>query len=82
MKLYHFYHNDFGIEHTHLVAAESAAEAVRAFVADYRGVHSDELVCHRNVECHTLVAAEEMQQNHIQVEWGITEIEIKAGVLL
>jgi len=81
VNLYQVYCNDLGSEHLHLVAAEGAAEAVRAFVADYRGVHSDEVVSHRIVDCMILVAAEEVNGRHMQVEWDIQEIEVKAGVL-
>lgn len=63
------------------VAAESAAEAVRAFVADYRGVHSDELACHRNIDNGMLIAVEDVNGRHVQIEWDIIEIEIRPGVL-
>ena len=82
MNLYQFHHNDIGTEHLHVVAAETAAEAVRAFVADYRGVHADDVVMHRNIDCVLVYVVEQFGFRQVTVEWDVTEIEIKAGVLI
>lgn len=81
LKIYQFYHNDFGEDVVRAVGATSASGAVDVFVKNYCGVHTDELVAHRRVEADMLITAEDVNGQHVQIEWLIQEIELGEGVL-
>lgn len=82
LRLFQFYFNDFGNDHYHLVAAVDAGEAIRMFSENYIGVASDTLAMKtRNIENHTLLAIEDVRGVQMQVEWAVSEIDLKVGVL-